>query len=85
MSDDKRIEGSVELGNALEALMNVLYLIRLDRHSPGRVLQWIEMADGQSKRMESILRRERLSLPPTTQKPNCASTLGTRNEPEIPS
>jgi hypothetical protein len=52
---DKRIEGAAQLANTLEALMNLLYLIRIDRNYPDKVLQWVEMADGQSKRMESIL------------------------------
>jgi hypothetical protein len=52
---EKRIEGSAELANTLEALANLLYLIRLDRNSPDQVLHWVDMADGQSERMESIL------------------------------
>jgi hypothetical protein len=52
---DKRIKGSAQLANGLEALMNLLYLIRIDRNYPDKVLQWVEMADGQSKRMESML------------------------------
>ncbi|WP_433972067.1 hypothetical protein [Tunturiibacter lichenicola] len=52
---DKRIEGSAQLANALEALVNLLYLIRIDRNYPDKVLQWVEMADDQSRRMESIL------------------------------
>jgi hypothetical protein len=54
---DRRIEGSAQLANAREALVNLLYLIRIDRHHSDMVLQWVEMADGQSKRMESILQR----------------------------
>ena len=55
MPDDKRIENTVELGNALEALVNVLYLIREDRDHPSRVLQWVEIADVQAARMASVL------------------------------
>jgi hypothetical protein len=53
--DDRRIESTVELGNALEALVNALYLIRVDCSDPARVLQWVEMADHQLQRMDSIL------------------------------
>jgi hypothetical protein len=55
MLDDKRIETTVELGNALEAMVNALYLIRVDCGDPARVLQWVEMADHQLQRMDSIL------------------------------
>jgi len=63
---DKRLEGAAEWANMLEALVNLLYLIRLDRHYPDRVLRWVEMAGVQSERMESILQRERLPLPTTS-------------------
>jgi hypothetical protein len=55
MPDDKRIESTVELGNALEAMVNTLYLLRVDCGDPARVLQWVEMADRQLQRMDSIL------------------------------
>jgi hypothetical protein len=55
MLDEKRIETTVELGNALEAMVNALYLIRVDCGDPARVLQWVEMADHQLQRMDSIL------------------------------
>jgi hypothetical protein len=60
---DKRTEGTAELSNSLEAVVNLLYLIRIDRHDPDRVLQWVDMAEGQSKRMESTLQCERPPLP----------------------
>lgn len=63
MSDDKPIEGLGELGNALEAMVNVLYLIRQDRHNPDRVLALTEMADVQLGRMAQVLQRE-LDRPP---------------------
>ena len=63
MSDNKRIEGLGELGNALEAMVNVLYLIRQDRRHPDRVLVLIEMADVQLGRMALVLQRE-LDRPP---------------------
>jgi hypothetical protein len=47
-------EALQELGNALEALVNVLYLIRLDRRDPARVLEWVELAEIQTRRMEGI-------------------------------
>ena len=53
-----RRETLQELGNALEALVNVLYLIRLDRRDPARVLEWVEMAEIQTRRMEEILEQE---------------------------
>jgi hypothetical protein len=56
MSQDKRIDGSGESGNALEALVNVLYLIRHDRHQPDRVLELVSMADLQVERMAQIFR-----------------------------
>jgi hypothetical protein len=56
MSQDKRIEGLLEFGNALEALVNVLYLIRHDRHHPDRVLELVSMADFQLERMAQIFR-----------------------------
>ena len=55
MSTEKGFEGSGELKNALEALVNVLYLIREDRDHPSRVLQWVEIADVQAARMASVL------------------------------
>jgi hypothetical protein len=58
MSREKRIEDSVELGNALEALVNVLYLIRADRCDPSKVLQWVRMADAQLNRTAQIHQRE---------------------------
>jgi hypothetical protein len=63
MSDEKRIEGLGELGNALEALVNVVYLIRHDRHDPNRVFALAEMADVQVRRMAQVLRRQ-LDRPP---------------------
>ena len=54
------------MANTLEALVNLLYLIRLDRHYPDKVLQWVQMADVQSERMESILQWECLPLPTTS-------------------
>lgn len=53
-----RRDALLELGNALEALVNVLYLIRLDRNGPARVLEWVEMAETQTERMEKILERQ---------------------------
>lgn len=58
MSREKRIEDSVELGNGLEALVNVLYLIRADRGDPSKVLQWVGMANGQLNRMAQVHQRE---------------------------
>ena len=58
MSDDKPIKGLGELRNALEAVVNVLYLIRQDRHNPNRVLVLTEMADVQLERMTQVLQRE---------------------------
>jgi hypothetical protein len=63
MSDDRRIEGLGELTNALEAMVNVLYLIRQDCHSPDRVLVLTEMADLQLERMARILQGE-MDRPP---------------------
>jgi hypothetical protein len=63
MLDDKPIEGLGELGNALEAMVNVLYLIRQDRHNPDRVQVLTEMADAQLERMAQVLQRE-LDRPP---------------------
>jgi hypothetical protein len=63
MLDDKPIEGLGELGNALEAMVNVLYLIRQDRHNPDRVHVLTEMADVQLERMAQVLQRE-LDRPP---------------------
>ena len=51
-------EAFKELGNALEALVNVLYLIRLDRKNPAGVLEWVEMAETQTGRMGKILEQE---------------------------
>jgi hypothetical protein len=45
MSEEERTEGLGELRNGLEALVNLLYLIREDRKYSARVLQWVEMAD----------------------------------------
>jgi hypothetical protein len=63
MSNDRQIRGSGELRNALEALVNVVYLIRHDRHDPNRVLVLTEMADAELQRMAQVLQRE-LDRPP---------------------
>ena len=64
MPDHRRIQELGELGNALEALINVLYLIRQDRHNPARVLTLIETANVQLERITRVLQRE-LDRPPT--------------------
>jgi len=66
MPDRRRIDELGELGNALEALINLLYIIRQDRHHPARVLELVEMANLQLDRMTGILRRE-LERPPITE------------------
>jgi hypothetical protein len=53
-----RRDASHELRNSLEALVNVLYLIRIDRKDPARVLEWVEMAEIQTKRAEKVLEEE---------------------------
>jgi hypothetical protein len=58
MSGYKRIEGLGELRNSLEALVNVLFLIRHDREHPEKVLELVGMADLQLERMAQILRRD---------------------------
>jgi hypothetical protein len=55
MSEEKQIEGLGELKNGLEALVNVLYLIREDRKNPDQVLRWDETADVQTERMAQVL------------------------------
>jgi hypothetical protein len=66
MPDHRRIQELGELGNALEALINVLYLIRQDRHKPASVLALVEMAHVQLDRMTGVLQRE-LDRPPITE------------------
>jgi hypothetical protein len=66
MPDRRRIDDLGELGNALEALINVLYLIRQDRHNPANVLALVEMAHVQLDRMTRVLQRE-LDRPPMTE------------------
>jgi len=66
MPDRTRIEELGELTNALEALINLLYIIRQDRHHPTRVLASVEMASVQLDRMTGILWRE-LDRPPITE------------------
>jgi len=56
MSIKNGFESSGEMKNALEALVNVLYLIREDRHQPLRVLEWVEIADAQTERMANAVR-----------------------------
>jgi hypothetical protein len=60
---EKRVEGLAELANTIEALVNLLYLIRIDRHDPEKVLQWVDMAEGQAKRMGSILQMKWPPIP----------------------
>jgi hypothetical protein len=55
MSEEEWIKGLGELKNGLEALVNLLYLIREDRKYPARVLRWVETSDVETKRMAQIL------------------------------
>ena len=55
MSDEITIEGLGELKNALEVLVNVLYLIREDCGASDEVLRWVEIANGQTVRMARTL------------------------------
>jgi hypothetical protein len=56
MSQEERIEGLGELKNGLEALVNLVYLIKEDRAYSDRVLRWVEMADIETGRMAQVLR-----------------------------
>jgi hypothetical protein len=56
--DDKRNGALEDLGNVLESFVNALYLIRLDRREPGKVLEWLELADIDTQRMGHILEHE---------------------------
>jgi hypothetical protein len=42
----------------LEAVVNLLYLIRLDRNNPAKVLGWVELADEQVRQVAEILQRD---------------------------
>jgi hypothetical protein len=44
------------LSNRLEAVVNLLYLVRLDRNNAGKVLGWVELADEELQQIAKILR-----------------------------
>lgn len=44
------------LSNRLEAVVNLVYLVRLDRDDPDKVLGWVELADDQLQQIAVILR-----------------------------
>ena len=43
------------LSNRLEAVINLLYLVRLDRNDPDKVLEWVNLADEQLKQIAEML------------------------------
>lgn len=47
---------SHNLSNRLEAVVNLLYLIRQERNYPSKVLGWVELADEQVTQITEILR-----------------------------
>jgi hypothetical protein len=57
MSSDNGVSDSHELGNALEAAINLVYLIRADRSDPNRVREWADLADAQLQRIARIVSR----------------------------
>lgn len=58
MSEEEWTKGLGELKNGLEALVNLLYLIRQEREYPYKVLRWLELADAQTNRMAQVLREK---------------------------
>jgi hypothetical protein len=46
---------SHDMDNALEAAVNLVYLIRADRHDPEKVRQWADLADSQLQRIAKIV------------------------------
>lgn len=44
------------LSNRVEAVVNLVYLVRLDRDNPEKVLGWMDLADEQLKQIAEILR-----------------------------
>lgn len=55
MSEEEWTKGVGELKNGLEALVNLLYLIREDREYPYKVLRWVDTADIETERMAQVL------------------------------
>jgi len=55
-SPDGRPAALHALSNRLEELVNLLYLVRLDRDNPKKVLEWVNLADAQLKQTAQILR-----------------------------
>jgi hypothetical protein len=55
MFSDNGIAVSHELSNALEAATNLIYLIRIGRRDPAKVLEWAQLADSQLQRMAKIV------------------------------
>jgi hypothetical protein len=52
---DGRPAASHALSNRLEELVNLLYLVRLDRKDPKKVLEWVNLADAQLQQVAQIL------------------------------
>jgi hypothetical protein len=55
MFSDSGMPASHELNNALEAAINLIYLIRADRSDPKKVLEWAELADTQLQRIAKVI------------------------------
>ena len=46
-----------ELANPVEAVVNILYLIKEERHDPEKVLQLASMAEAPVERLTNIVRK----------------------------
>ena len=49
---------AMEMTNPVEALVNLVYLIKHARHEPAKVAHFANMADGQLRCLTDIVRRE---------------------------
>jgi hypothetical protein len=56
--DGENRDAFLKLGNEIEALVNIHYLMRLEIDESDRVFEWLEMADIHAERIIQILKYE---------------------------
>jgi hypothetical protein len=48
---------ATELANPVEAMVNIIYLIKEERHDPDKILQLTALADGPIDQLSQFVRR----------------------------
>jgi hypothetical protein len=46
-----------EIANPVEAMVNILYLIKEERHDPDKILQLASLADGPVEQLSQLVRK----------------------------